>query len=101
MKINAILQLACKKFARKVLAKRAREKHMLESEKSSARLHFANSSQDRPSHEVPAKHFACRILSLTFLLFTHTIYTFITHKSKRGYSEKTLESFLQHNTLIF
>ena len=39
---------------------------------------------------------------MTFLLFTHTIYTLITHKSKRGYSErKTLDRFLQHNTLIF
>ena len=44
MKISAVSQLACKKFARKVLVKRAREKHMLEAEESSAKLHFASTS---------------------------------------------------------
>ena len=37
---------------------------------------------------------------MTFFPFTHTIYTLITHKSKRGYSEKTLERFLQHTHLL-
>ena len=74
--------------------KRPLEKHMLDAEESSARLHFASTSWDRPSHEVPAKLFARRILSVTFSPFTHTIYSLITHKSKRGYSEKKL----QHNT---
>ena len=55
MKISAVLQLACKKFARKVLVKRACEKHMLEAEESSARLYFVSTSWDRPSHEVLAK----------------------------------------------
>ena len=41
MKINAISRLAHMKFMRKVPAKRAREKYMLEAEESSARLHFA------------------------------------------------------------
>ena len=45
-------------------------------------------SQDWPSYEVSMKLSTLRILSVTFLLFTHTIYTFITHKSKRGYSER-------------
>ena len=43
---------------RKVPAKRAREKHMLEAEESNVRLHFASTSRDRPSCEVPAKLFA-------------------------------------------
>ena len=41
MNISAVSQLACKKFVRKVPAKRAYKKHMLEAEKSNARLHFA------------------------------------------------------------
>ena len=75
------------------------EKHMLEAEESCVRLHFPSTSQDKPSRKVPVKHSAWRILSvtflpLTFLPFTHTIYTLITHKSKRGYSErKTLDRF--------
>ena len=65
---------------------------MLEAEESSARLHFANASQDRPSCDVPTKLFVWRILSVTFLPFTHTIYTLITNKSKWGYLErKTLD----------
>ena len=36
MKISSVSQLTCKKFVRKVLAKKAREKHMLEAEESSA-----------------------------------------------------------------
>ena len=88
MKISAISWLAYKKFARKVLAKRAREKHMLEAKESSVRLHFVSTSWDKPSREVPTKHSAWRILSMTFLSFTDTIYTLITHKSKRSYLEK-------------
>ena len=55
---------------------------MLEAKESSARLHFSNTLRDRPSREVPAKFFAWMILSVTFLPFTHTMYTLITHKSK-------------------
>ena len=58
---------------------------MLKAEESSAKLHFASASRDRPSHKVPVKYFALRILSVTFLPFTHTIYILITNKSKRGY----------------
>ena len=90
MKIGAILRLARKKFVKKVPAKRAREKYMLEAEEPSARLHFVSTSQDRPSREVLAKLSAWRILNVTFLHFTHIIYTLITHKSKRSYSEKKL-----------
>ena len=42
MKISAVLRLAHKKFARKVPAKRAREKHMLEIEELSSRLYFTS-----------------------------------------------------------
>ena len=65
---------------------------MLEAKEPSVRLHFASISRDRPSREVPAKHSAWRILSVTFLPFTHIIYVLITHKSKGGYSDrKTLD----------
>ena len=72
---------------------------MLEAKKSSARLYFSSASRDSPSREVPVKLSAWRILSVTFLPFTHTIYTIITHKSKGGYLERTLDGFLQHNTI--
>ena len=64
----------------KVPAKRVREKHILEVEESSIMLHFASASQDRPTCEVPTKHSTWRILSVTFLPFTHTIYILITLK---------------------
>ena len=39
---------------------------------------------------------------MTFLPFTHTIFTLITHKSKRGHSEsKTLDRFSTIHTPIF
>ena len=40
---------------------------------------------------------------MTFLPFTHTTYTFISHKRKECYiqREKTLDRFLQHNILTF
>ena len=56
MKISAVSQLARKKFARKVPAKRAREKHMIEAEELSVRLHFVSTSRDKPSREAFAKH---------------------------------------------
>ena len=78
------------------------EKHMLEVEKSCQAVSFANDLWEGPTREVPSKLSTWRILSVTFLPFTHTIYTLITHKSKKGYSErKTLIAFLQHNTPIF
>ena len=43
------------KFMKKVPAKRTCEKHMLEVEESSARLYFASTSRNRPSHKVLAK----------------------------------------------
>ena len=68
--------------------KRAHEKHMLEAEESCQTVIFVSVSQERPSHEIPVKLSILRILSVTFLLFTHTIYTLITHKSMKGHSEK-------------
>ena len=44
MKISAVLRLAREKFVRKVPAKRAHEKHMLEIEELSSRLYFASTS---------------------------------------------------------
>ena len=76
---------------------------MLEDEESCQAVSFTSVSRKGPTREIPAKHSAWRILSVTFLPFTHTIYTLITHKSKRGYSErKTLNKFstTQHTHLL-
>ena len=67
MKISAISQPACEEFTRKVPAKRAHEKHTLEAKESSVKLYFVSTSRDRPSRKIPAKLFAWRILSMTFL----------------------------------
>ena len=48
-------------------------------------LVFASVSRVRPSREIPAKLSTWRILSMTFLPFIYTIYTFIIHESKRGH----------------
>ena len=85
----------------KYLVKRAHEKHMLEAEESCLTIVFT--SHVRPSREILAKCSASRILSMTFLPFTHTIYTLITHKSMRDHSKrKTLDSFstTQHTHLF-
>ena len=82
--------------------KKAREKHMLEAEESCQAVNFLNVSQVRPSHKILAKRFAQRILSVTFLPFTHTIYTLITYKSMRDHSKrKTLDRFSTTHTPIF
>ena len=60
--------------------KRAREKHMLEAEESCQTVDFTSVSQVRSSREILAKSSAWRILSVTFLPFTHTIYIFISTK---------------------
>ena len=44
MKISTVSRLARKKFGRKVPAKRARERYMLEAEESTVRLHFVSAS---------------------------------------------------------
>ena len=67
---------------------------MLEVEKSCQAVSFASVSQEGPTCEKPAKLSTWRILSVTFLPFTHTIYTLITHKSIGDHSErKTLDRF--------
>ena len=76
---------------------------MLEAEESYQTVVFASVSWVRPSCEIPAKLSAWKILSVTFLPFTYTIYTLITYKSIRGYSErKTLDKFstTQHTHLL-
>ena len=63
---------------------------------------FVSVSWVRPSHKVLAKNQALRILRVTFLSFTHTIYTLITHKSVRGHLErKTLDRFSTTHTPFF
>ena len=75
---------------------------MLEAEESCQTVIFSSVSQERPSHEIPVKLSTLRILSVTFLLFTHTIYTLITHKSMKSHSErKTLDRFSTTDTPIF
>ena len=72
---------------------------MLEAEESRQAVVFASVSRVRPSRKIFAKHFAWRILKVTFLPFTHTIYTLITHKSKRDHSQrKTLNRFSTTHT---
>ena len=61
---------------------------MLEAKESSVKLYFACTSQERPSREIPTKFSVWRILNVTFLPFTHTIDTLITHKSRGGYSKR-------------
>ena len=83
-------------------AKRAREKHMLEAEKSSQAIDFASISRVRHSRKILAKRSTWRILRVTFLPFTHTIYTLITHKGIGGQSErKSLDRFSTTHTPIF
>ena len=75
---------------------------MLEAEESCQAVNFASVSRERPTREILAKLFAWGILSMTFLPFTHTIYTLITHKSMRGYSKrKTLYRFSTTHTHTF
>ena len=83
-------------------AKKAREKHMLEAEESCQAVNFLNISQVRSSRKILTKCSAQRILSVTFLPFTHTIYSLITHKSMKGHLErKTLDRFSTTHTPIF
>ena len=88
MKISTVSQLARKKFAKKVPAKKAREKHMLETEKSSAKLHFTSTSRNRPSCEVPTKLFTWKILSVIFLLFTYTDIPSLPTKVKKVFQRE-------------
>ena len=82
--------------------KKAREKHMLEAEESCQTGDFTSVSQVRSSREILAKCSAWRILSVTFLPFTHTIDSLITHKSMRDHSKrKTLDRFSTTYTPIF
>ena len=63
---------------------------------------FASVSQVKPLLEIVAKHSAWRIFIVTFLPFTRTIYTLITHKSSRGhFRKKTLDGFSTTHTSIF
>ena len=76
---------------------------MLEAKESCLAISFASVLLEEPTREVPTKLFALRILSVTFLPFTHSIYTLITYKSNRGYLErKTLDKFstIQHIHLL-
>ena len=90
-------------LAKSLPAKEPCEKHMLETEESWQAISFASVSQERPTCEILAKLSVWRFLSITFLPFTYTIYTLITHKSKRGHAErKTLDKFstTQHTHLL-
>ena len=79
--------------------KKAREKHMLEAEELCQTVNFATVLWEGPTCEVLVKLSTWRILSVTSLPFTYTIYTLITHKTKWGYSErKTLDRFSTNTT---
>ena len=84
-------------------AKEPREKQILETEESCQAVSFASVSREGLTCEIPVKHSTWRILRVTFLPFTHTIHTFITHKSMRCHLErKTLDRFstTQHTYLL-
>ena len=78
--------------------KRVCEKYMLEAEESCQVVNFTTVSLEGPTCEVLVKLSAWRILSVTSLPFTHTIYTLITHKSKWGYSERKILDRFSTNT---
>ena len=64
---------------------------------------FRDCLASRANPRGACKTFCLEVLSVIFLLFTHTIYTLITHKSIRDYSErKTLDRFsiTQHTHLL-
>jgi len=89
-------------LARSLPAKEPHEKHMLEVKELCQVVSFTSVLWEGPTCEIPVKLSAWRILSVTFLPFTHTIYIIITHKSIRGYSErKTLDRFSTTHTPIF
>ena len=70
---------------------------------------FMSVLREGPTRKVLTKHFTWRILRVTFLPFTHTIYTLITHKIMRDHLEReTLDRFstththlLERELLIF
>ena len=75
---------------------------MLEGEESCQTVSFTSVLREGPTREIAVKLSTWRILSVTFLLFTHTIYTLITHKNMRDYSKrKTLDIFSTTHTPIF
>ena len=93
----------CKCLTKSLLAIEPYEKHMLEVEESCQAVSFTSVSREGPTCEILAKLFSWRILSVTFIPFTHTIYTLITYKSMRSYSKrKTLDRFstTQHTHLL-
>ena len=75
---------------------------MLEAKESCQVVNFVSISREGLTREIPTKLSALRILSVTYLPFTHTIYTLITHKSKGGHLERiTLDRFFTMHTPIF
>ena len=63
---------------------------------------FMSVSWVKPLLEIIAKHSAWKIFIVTFLPFTHTIYTLITHKLSGGhFRKKTLDGFSTTHTSIF
>ena len=61
---------------------------MLEAKESCQTVNFATVLRVGPTRDIPAKLYAWRILSMTFLPFTYTIYTLITHKLQGGHLER-------------
>ena len=61
---------------------------MLEVEESCQAISFTSVSQEGPTREIPVKLSTWRILSVTFLPFTHTIYPNYPQKYDRLFREK-------------
>ena len=81
---QCISQLAREKFVRRVPAKRTREKHMIGSWRVMPGCQFCECLVGKAFPWDTCKTLCLKdFLSVTFLPFTHTIYTLITHKSIR------------------
>ena len=82
---QCISRIARKKFVRRVPAKKACEKHMTRSWRvvPGYQFHeyFVGKAFPWDIREIPARLSTWRIFYVTFLPFTHIIYTIITHKS--------------------
>ena len=88
-RISAISRLVREKLVRKVPVKKARESHMLEAEESCQSWGFRKCLAGKAfSRDTRETLYLEDFLSMTFLPFTHTIYTLITHESIRDHSER-------------
>ena len=96
---QCISWLAHEKFVRRVPAKRTREKHMIGSWKVMPGCQFCECLVGKAFPWDTCKTLCLKdFLSVTFLPFTHTIYTLITHKSIRRLFREKNSRYVFYNT---